>query len=247
MELQPLHVVVLVAFYLAESGCEDEDLFGIVAVVLSVLFVGANPLSRASISTSQLFDHEKLGLTDIVDLGDCDHMDLNPSQLADVIFSRYAHHWSQSCRTGWNIMRHIFRISTAEWEREEMPTMLSDCIHGGGEYGSYFGHNRNLLSLWNAVQTELLTYRRQSQSDPWVSKNFDMQSIQRDLAVGADIFPRGFGGYEMKLEPCWCNLEVPRIPRACEATDGDFSNLEKDWSLLTFIAPPSGYIYKAFH
>ena len=41
MEFQPLHVVVLVAFCLAESDCKDEDLFGIVAVVLSVLFMGS--------------------------------------------------------------------------------------------------------------------------------------------------------------------------------------------------------------
>ena len=198
-------------------------------------------MSTASISTSQLFDHEKLSLTDIVDLGDCDHMDLNPSQLADVISSRYAHRWSQPCRTGWNIMRHILRMFTAEWEREEMPTVSNDCMH---DHTSpyYFGHNRNLLSLWKAIQTELLTYRRQSQSDPWVSKNFDMQSIQKDLAIGADIFPRGFGGYEMKLRSCWFDVEVPAFPRACEATDGDFSNLEKDWSLLTFIASPSDYI-----
>ena len=114
MQLQPLHVVVLVTFHLAESGCEDEDLFGMLAVLLSMLFMGANPLSMASISIPQLFDREKLGVTNIMDLGDCDHMDLNPSQLADIISSRHVHRWSPSCRIGWNIIACILQMSTAE-------------------------------------------------------------------------------------------------------------------------------------
>ena len=68
-----------------------------------------------------------------------------------------------------------------------------------------------------------------------------MKSIQRDLAVGTDIFLRGFGGYEIKLKSCltrWYNISILGIPLACEATDRDFLNSERNLSLLTFIDHP---------
>ena len=241
MELRTLHVVILIAFYLAESGCEAEDLFGVVAILLFMLWHGAHPLLTASISLSHLLNCEELGATDRTNPKDCDHQELNPRQLADMVFSRFNQNWSPPCRTGWNMVRYILRTSTAEWERETMPTRVHDSGGGIGdskctnnfECTSYFGNNRNLISLRSAIQTELLTYRRQSECDPWVSANFDMRSVENDLASGADIFLEGFGGYKMKIGCCWTSS-----PRTCEATDGDFSNLERNWSLLTVIPPP---------
>ena len=230
MELQPLHVLVVIAFYVAEAGCEREDLFGVLAILLAMLYCGASPTTMASVSLSQLFDCKELSTMNVADIRGCDHQVLNLVQLADAITCRFVNRWSQPCITGWNIIRYILRTATAEWARMKMPMDVDDCEVKVCK--SYFGNSQSLLSTFAAVQIELLTYRRESQGDPWVSKFFDMQSVEKGLANGANVFLEGFGGHEMKFASSFCSCDfgsdIPGIPRACEATDGDFSNLERN-------------------
>jgi len=40
---------------------------------------------------------------------------------------------------------------------------------------NYFGKSRVLGDLWAAVQTELLTYRRREEDDPWTSESRQLQ------------------------------------------------------------------------
>lgn len=47
-----------------------------------------------------------------------------------------------------------------------------------------FGRSRLLGHLWAACQAELLTYRRHSDSDPWLSSRFSIEQIFRLLCTG---------------------------------------------------------------
>ncbi len=40
--------------------------------------------------------------------------------------------------------------------------------------------NEDLGTVWAAVQTELLTYRRLREEDQWISVNFDMQALHNN-------------------------------------------------------------------
>jgi hypothetical protein len=46
MQLKPLHTLVVTAFHLANYGCADEDLFGILACLLTLLFIGISPIEK---------------------------------------------------------------------------------------------------------------------------------------------------------------------------------------------------------
>lgn len=46
----PIHALVLVAFHLANAGNKDETLFGALACLICLLFCGANPFLKASIT-----------------------------------------------------------------------------------------------------------------------------------------------------------------------------------------------------
>ena len=54
MQLRVLHTLVIVAYHLVESGCKDEDLFGVIAVLLTLLVCGENPDLTAPISLDLL-------------------------------------------------------------------------------------------------------------------------------------------------------------------------------------------------
>ncbi|KAL2072967.1 hypothetical protein VTL71DRAFT_10291 [Oculimacula yallundae] len=102
---------------------------------------------------------------------------------------------------------------------------------------NYFRKNDYLASLWAAVQTELLTYRRLGAGDPWISENFNMESVLQSLQSRT---PLSIGLISKKLMNAFCR---------CGTTDGDadvacvlreeacaefFSNLE-DWKKTTFL------------
>ena len=131
-------------------------------------------------------------------------------------------------------MCHILRISTEVWNTGgELPI---EKLHVGNDCEEiycldFFGKSRNLPVLLCAMQTEMLTYRRQSERDPWVSSRFDMQSIERHLESGAEIFAAGYSGHKLKLASCNCAGRwsvSTSIPHVRHTTDGESSNLESN-------------------
>jgi hypothetical protein len=102
---------------------------------------------------------------------------------------------------------------------------------------NFFGKNKSLATLWAAVQTELLTYRRIAEGDPWISANFDMQSVLESLEKGKELAIRLVSKGMMKPF-CSCGIfhdsEDPACLRVEEASAYYFSNLE-DWSRTTYL------------
>jgi len=71
---------------------------------------------------------------------------------------------------------------------------------GSCEFDEFFGYDvyffqwSQLRRIWAAVQTEILTYRRINEHDPWISPNFDMDALLKSLETGAAI-----------SKPCRCD------------------------------------------
>jgi hypothetical protein len=56
--LSPLHSLVLIAFHLATSGCQGENLFEMLACLVCLLVNGANPNLRVNISLDALMNRD---------------------------------------------------------------------------------------------------------------------------------------------------------------------------------------------
>ena len=101
---------------------------------------------------------------------------------------------------------------------------------------NYFGRRRSLATLWAAVKTELLTYRRLTEDDAWLSRYFDLFSLNQGLVRGNKVtIPLV---EEAMMRPfCDCGNFFEKVP-SCTVTDEAcafyFSNME-DWNRTTFI------------
>lgn len=262
MQLAPLHTLVLVGFQLGKSGARDEDLFGIIAILLCILRWDANTLAAVEVSMTALFPEEELRKN--AELAECDHEPLRAWQVAEIARG-YIENWSDKAKTGWAIMTHILRIAELALSKSGEPTYsrcgnTCECDYDS-EYDSeydcecdneydckcdcykcfprYHGESNDdirLATLHAAVQTELLTYRRLREEDPWVSPFFDMASVLRSLETGE---PLSIDLIKKDMMQPFCRngcfgSAASYWPRAEHVMKYHFSNLE-DWSRTTFI------------
>ncbi|KAH8787302.1 hypothetical protein BGZ57DRAFT_968841 [Hyaloscypha finlandica] len=114
---------------------------------------------------------------------------------------------------------------------------------------NFFGRNRTLSTIWAAVQTEFLTYRKLAELDSWISENFDMESLLSGLDSGNGAVEIWLADNEMMKSYCDCgvfeDVQDEVCIRAQEASIFYFSNFE-DWNRSTFIASP-GHRTKSWH
>ena len=232
MQLLPLHTLVLVAFQLGQSGAKDEDLFGIIAILLCILRLGVDPLKTADVSMAALFPEEGSGEADLTG---CNHSPLRACQVVALAW-RHVDKWSSKTKTGWAIFYHILRIAERTWSSRYELKGWGRCRIPACPGTDKLSRNPQLLGLWAAIQTETLTYRRLREEDPWVSPFFDMLSVLRSLETGEplviDLIRK-----DMMQPLCrhgWFDSEDPWCPRAEHVMKYPFSNLE-DWFRTTFI------------
>ena len=252
MQLTPLHTLVLVAFQLGQSGAKDEDLFGIIAILLCILRLDADPLQTVDVSVAALFSEEQSREAEL--LG-CSHTPLRARQVVELAW-RHIDKWSSKAQIGWAIFYHILRIAEQTWSSEYDEPIGKECkFHD--EYDELidkidkeckfhdcpgktnFARNAQLLALYAAVQTEVLTYRRLREEDAWVSPFFDMPSVLRSLKTGdplsIDLIRKDM--MQPLCENGWFCSGDPWFPRAEHVRKYHFSNLE-DWSRTTYLVPP---------
>lgn len=120
-------------------------------------------------------------------------------------------------------------------------------VHEGTSYEhSIFSKSKALSTLWSAVQTELLTYRRISEGDPWISENFDMKSALDSLQSGRGL-SIGLVAKHMMKPSCACGVFEDAVDPACpgveEACTHYFSNLE-DWNRSNFLIAFEDRLYE---
>lgn len=238
LQLLPLHSLVWTAFHLAQSGCEGEDLFGVVACLLCLLSLRVNPLLKTPISLAALLDEEQID--------GCSHVQLTPLQLAQSVPTITTDKWSRKTSTGWQILCHV--LKNAQDVRE--PIDVDDENEGTCRMdptdhflircrpercSKAFGNNVYLGHIWAAAQTEMLTYRRLEEETPWVSENFDMDALLESLDAGTRVSIKLVD--EQMMQPyCACGeFEADHTPARREHVAAHyFSNLE-DWNRTTFI------------
>lgn len=232
MQLKPLHTLVLIAFGLGQSGAKDEDLFGIIAILLCILQQDADPSTTADVSMTALFPEEE---SNAVESLECSHRQLRAGQMAELVPRGCVDKWSNKAKTGWAIFYHILQIVEQRSKNNEVED--SFCDDHDSEMNLNFLDVR-LPALYAAVQTELLTYRRLREDDPWISPFFDMLSVLRSLETGQPFSIDLIRENMMQpICPCGVFSTDPSsfwLPRAEHVMKYHFSNLE-DWSRTTFL------------
>ena len=266
LQLFPLHTLILVGLHLSQSGCKDETLFGILACLLCLLNNGANPLLKANISVQALLDDEEGDECSHEELDPAELVKKIPISLKSMWSRELSTGWQVICnvlekhsQAEWKVKPSRHQSASNEQENDdEFDTFLrctEDEMRTDEEEGdqkhlpavcpdnefhrNFFGENRILASLWAAVQTELLTYRRLEEGDGWISQNFNMHTLKEGLIVNGmvDIL---LVQKKMMNAFCVCG-EFPKAVPACpiveDAVAYYFSNLDV-WNRTTFIESP---------
>ena len=107
LQLLPLHTLVLVGLHLCQSGCKNENLFGILACLLCMLSNGANPLLKATISMQALLTDD--GVTN------CNHEEMDPAEFAERLFISSPAVGSGDLRIGWQVVCQVLKRSRSTW------------------------------------------------------------------------------------------------------------------------------------
>jgi len=156
-------------------------------------------------------------------------------------------------RTGWEIFRRVLWIAQTasqktrergsqdkgtEYEEYEYDTDWHSYSHG---MRTTITHSPVLATLYAAVKTELLTYRRLRKLDPWISENFDLVRLLRDLQEGDDnLHSIGLVQKGLLRPFCSCGVFTGQPQAVASASDACmhyFSNMD-DWGRTTFIPFP---------
>lgn len=218
LELTPLHTLVYITFMLAEYGCEDEDLFGMIACLLSFLSFLETPIPSVQVSFHLLFDCD----ADSMEI--CTHQESSPPEFAAGLRSYRTHDWSEKCETGWALFQIVLDRSQETYKFLDVEEYEEVCsMH----VTTPLTIDQILATIWAAVQTELLTYRRLDLNDPWVSEHFNMaellQSLQTEGKLSIGLIEKGL----MKQPICRCGQYVDfGCAEAEDTTTRNFSNLE---------------------
>ncbi|OAL44878.1 hypothetical protein IQ07DRAFT_549222 [Pyrenochaeta sp. DS3sAY3a] len=248
--LRPLHTLIMVAYCLATEGCEDEDLFGILACALCLISRGFNPCEIADISVGALLDPDMA-------IG-CDHQNLTAAGFAEEVIAIPAiFSWSQKVRSGWAVLAGVLRrcedahtqkLSNENDDDDSMdgneseedtvpfngstePTRRQVYLHGydldrARIEAPWNQTNKDLGILWASVQAELLSYRRLDDSHGWISENFLMDDIEEQLN-GGNKLEVGYGKKELLRAYCACHgFAGNPLVTLSDAVDPNIANID---------------------
>lgn len=214
LKLGPLHAFVLVCFHLAWACRPGETLFGMLACLVCLLTLNADPASTAEISLPAIFGIERTE--------ECQHRPFNAAELASAVPSCFVNAWTPEVKLGWEAIKEVLNHSVGrEQARATNTTEFSanlsvnpqGVVHNydegnervsGSERGDescpHHIHlvesedkmqyvkcgDKRLGTIWAAIQVELLTYRRLEVGDPWLSSMFDMHDVAEGLRASND-------------------------------------------------------------
>jgi hypothetical protein len=247
LQLQPLHSLVMTAYHLATQGKNGEDLFGILACALCLIFHGLDPSVRADVSVAAL-----LSLDSIVE---CDHEELTAAGLAEEIQSVSAFDtWNTELRTGWTALAGVLRrCETAHVEQvgnnyndsessdddahfmgsTEPDEILRDQHYFQDDIPLCFYGRKDLGTLWCSVQAEYLSYRRLNDGLAWTSRYFSMETLREQLEQDEDLVV-GYAEYSLLKAHCACH-SFGCFPMTVldDAIDPNLANLDV-WGRATY-------------
>jgi len=266
--LSPLHSLVLVAFHLATSGCQGENLFGMLACLVCLLANGANPKQKVDISLEALMNRDTATK--------CTHESLDPWEFSQRVPDRLMEEWTDIAGLGWRVFCSMLQyardesrsnVQAAPTSREERYFSnyieVSDdsdrdgessdygsddeeetCQHAK-EHGNFYGKSKVIGKLWAAIQTELLTYRRITEEDPWMSENISMEAILDGLK-NQGFFDIPLIMENMMTPYCQCGRFLDVLDEASVCVDEEcthyFANVDV-WERAVYIDIPEDTNY----
>jgi hypothetical protein len=251
LQLPPLHSLVMTAYHLATQGRDGEDLFGILACALCLIFHGFDPSIRADISVAAL-----LSLNSFVE---CDHVEHTAAELAEEIMVMSAFEiWNTQIKTGWIVLTSILRrcevahvehVSKKDYKQDSLDNCVASWLGELHENTHFMGftepddglkdthilnecrspcfiERKHLGALWSSVQAEFLSYRRLNDGLGWMSQYFSMETLREQLGEGEDPAV-GYTEHNLLKAHCACH-SFGRFwpPMLSEAVDSDLANLE---------------------
>jgi len=276
LQLLPLHSLVLIAVHLARSGCPGENLFGIFACLVCLLVNGASPISKAHISLDALMDKDSATECGHEDLDPLQLAERVPDSLMVGWTEQVILGWQVICSTvryarderdprskrvsnrrnrddGFNADLDVSDDEMSINEDSEDGDMddQSDeeeelCSHSKTVTGNFYGGSKAIGTLWAAIQTELATYRRLTEEDPWISQYFDMRSLLDGMKNGG-LISIPLVDRDMMSPFCKCGRFLDVTDEACPCMDevcdfGEhFANLDSAWNRTTYIMIPEGH------
>ncbi|KAK5635541.1 hypothetical protein RRF57_011253 [Xylaria bambusicola] len=279
LEPGPLHTLIITAYHLAQGGFEGETLFGVLACLVCLLTLGADPTLQTEMSVDEL-----LGTSDG---RKCYHGRLDPVELAEQVPEMIRASWLDDVQVGWQTLLAVLRFAQRErgrnrsifFDRQRLETyfdfdgagevdqdgnfeqdvlhhhggqdsaMETDdgdevegwCRHGKHYIDNFYCGSKKLGTLWAAVQTEMLTYRRLQGEEAWLSARFSMKTVQDGANSGDGFSSLTFVELEMMKPWCVCgrfqDARTSAIPTMEEACSFYFSNME-DWERSNYLRTP---------
>ena len=147
LQLLPLHTLVLVGLHLCQSGCKDENLFGILACLLCMLSKGANPLLKAIISMQALLTDDGVS--------DCNHEEMDPAEFAERLSIDSPESMSSGeLRIGWQVVCQVLKRSRSIWNADGEYFDESDSSSESGDSAMSFVWDDSKSSSENEMSVE---------------------------------------------------------------------------------------------
>ncbi|KAI0429244.1 hypothetical protein F5Y09DRAFT_264042 [Xylaria sp. FL1042] len=266
LRLGPLHTLVVITFYLAQSGMEGENLFGAIAVLVCLLSLGADVTITANISVEEI-----LGTSETVQ---CRHIDLSPMELMDRVPKEVIDAWADDCKVGWSCFAQILSHTTKhrhsqadnidsnddrgdQFEEDHDDTRAMSVSDASSEnvlcdLSQYYDkvheywlnlkcHDADMGLLWATIQTELVTYRRINEGDSWISENFSLRALRAWLSGESVEFATPLVKDRMMQAHSKCgwfyDAECFVTPAAQEVSANYFMNMDI-YKRATYIGTP---------
>lgn len=205
LKLGPLHSFLVVCLHLASSCRPGETLFGMLACLVCLLTLRADPSLSAEISLAAILE---LGETE-----KCQHQTLNAAELASAVPSAVVNAWAPEVQLGWEAIKEILNqcVRREQTQNSKAADVSFNFPAPSSDIGDYYEvdqgsksdsgscpheihkredwnqmkfvkcGNERIGTIWAAIQVELLTYRRLRVEDPWLSSTFDMQHVIEGL------------------------------------------------------------------
>jgi hypothetical protein len=102
LALGPLHLTVVAAFYLAEKGMAGETLFGILAVAVCLLSLGADSRQLVEICVDDFLGGRQQD--------ECRHAKFGPAALMQAVPKPVVDQWTSECQTGWLCLFEVLQL-----------------------------------------------------------------------------------------------------------------------------------------
>jgi hypothetical protein len=269
LKLGPLHVAVAVAFYLAHRGMEGETLFGALAIIVCLRCLGADTSLKIEVSVPALLGQAEPGGCSHHPMSAYELMQAVPQEIISTWTPECQEGWAcisqvlllsdSPTQDGPSEDDDTFDNGDDLMDDDTFDdgdTSMGD--HDTPENGGCHWHSEidvdlhdewlrlpcgssKLGLLWATIQVELLTYRRITLGDPWVSKNFSMAALGAWLEGKASEFHTPLTT-ENRIKEHTCCGWFPWaadfvIPIAEEVCTEHFMNME-DYGRASFIPRP---------